>query len=425
MIVLVTLSALPIGFYYFFVLKYGSNIPISDDFEAVLDFLNHYYEVSAFHDRVALIFSQHNEHRIVLTRLVVLAQHYLLRTINFKTLLMIGNIGIIGILIVIYLSHNRRNPLWFTPVIFILFEPQYFGAIFFAMCSIQTFYALLFAFTALSYLSRDASKYFILAAVLATISTFTSGNGILCFVAGVVPLLTHKRFKLLIIWILIMVINCLIYFHGYSQPLNHPSIIKTLTTQPTAAAVYFIMLLGNILYIPSKMDTLETFSPALYLPLTLGALIFAFFIFLSIRKYYLRNTSLYSFFVFILLSEAVTAAARSGLGLTNALTTRYIIMSALLLIICYLALIETLEPETVQKFFYVGLAAAIVFNCTAFYLNYEKISTLRTLLKRGFLYFQVNKDRGLAHPDQIKARMILLRAIDMGYYRVPELSNSD
>ncbi|MEO5359209.1 MAG: hypothetical protein H7843_02040 [Nitrospirota bacterium] len=408
------------GFYYFTVLRYGSNIPISDDFDAVLDFLYNFNELSSFYDKIALLLLQHNEHRIVLTRLVVLGEYYLLNTINFKTLILIGNVGLVGILITAFLSHNKRSLVWFTPVVFILFEPQFFGAIFFAMGSIQNFYVLLFAFISLYFLS---SNKFILAAIFATMSTFTGGSGILCFITGVLALLLQKRFKLLAVWLVIMSINIFVYLYGYTQP---TALTDLPAAHPSATAIYFIMLLGNIFYIPSKMDTLEVFSPVLYLPLAMGVLLLAFFIYLTIRKYYLKNTALYSFLVFILLSEVLTAAGRSSLGLNNALSTRYIIMSVLLVAFSYIALIEIVDEKSIKKYFYMGLAAAISFNCLAFYINHSKIAYLHKSVKQGILYFQkhtyhnLGHNLGLVYPNQKKARDILLRSIDKGYYRIPD-----
>lgn len=405
------------GFYYLTVIRYSSNIPIADDFDAVLDFLNNFLEVSSLHDKIALIFSQHNEHRIVFTRLTVVAEYYLLNTINFKILIMIGNIGLIGILIVIFLSYNKRSLIWFIPVVFILFEPQYFGAIFFAMGTIQNFYVLLFAFLSLYFLARDGSVNFITAAVFGVMSTFTSGNGILCFIAGALSLLIQRRFKFLAIWLSIMSLNILIYLNGYVPPADHPNIIRTLITQPGTAAVYFIVLPGTAFYLPFKMDNAEIFSPALLVPMVMGVLLSAVFIYLTIKKYYLKNTAIYSFIVFILLSEALTAAGRSGFGVANALSTRYAIMSVLLVIFSYIAFIETIDGETIRRYFHLVLAAAISFNCLAFYINYDKIVTLHQSVEQGLIYFQ-KYNRGLIYPNQEKAGRILIRSINKKYYRL-------
>ncbi|MBF0457965.1 MAG: hypothetical protein HQK99_08735 [Nitrospirae bacterium] len=416
-LIIYSLAALAVGFYYLTVIRYGSNIPIADDFDAVLDFLNNFLEVSSIHDKIALIFSQHNEHRIVFTRLIVVAQYYLLNTVNFKVLIMIGNIGLIGILIVIFLSYNKRSLIWFVPVVFILFEPQYFGAIFFAMGTIQNFYVLLFAFLSLYFLTRDGSLNFITAAVFAVMATFTSGNGILCFIAGALVLLIQKRFRFLAVWLSVMSLNIIIYLYGYVPPADHPNMLRTLLTQPGTAVIYFIVLLGTVVYLPFKMDNAEIFSPALFIPIGMGVLLSVVFIYLTIKKYYLKNTAIYSFIVFILLSEVLTAAGRSGFGVANALSTRYAIMSVLLVIFAYIALIETIDGETIHRYFHLVLVAAISFNILAFYINYDKIITLHQSVEQGLIYFQ-KYNRGLVYPNQEKAGRILIRSINKGYYRL-------
>lgn len=426
--IIYSLAAISVSFYYYTVMRYSNNIPIADDFDAVLDFMARFNESSSLSDKIALIFLQHNEHRIALTRLTVLANYWLFNNINFKTLIMIGNIGLIGILIVIFLSYNKRdsesnnkrNLLWFIPVVFILFEPQYFGAIFFAMGTIQNFYVLLFAFLSLYFLPREGTKYFVIAAVFAAMSTFTSGNGIMCFFAGMLALFLQKRYKLLIIWSSIILLNAFVYLHGYVQPADHPSMFRTLLNQPGTVAQYFIVLLGNIVYIPHIMDNFDSFSTILYLPMVMGSLLLLFFVYLTINKYYIKNTVIYSFIVFILLSEMLAAAGRSSLGVFNALTTRYIVMSVLLVIFSYIAFLEISADKIIRKYFYIILAAAVSFNIYAFYSNHDKIVMLHKSVKQKFFFFK-DYNTGLTYPNEKKAATILRTSINRGYYRIPDI----
>ncbi|MCG6553315.1 MAG: hypothetical protein L7F77_13400 [Candidatus Magnetominusculus sp. LBB02] len=423
--IIYSLAALSVGFYYLTLLRYSSNAPISDDFDAVLGFLNDFISARTFNDKIALIFLQHNEHRIVLTRLFVLANYYIMNTVNFKVLIIAGNLALIGILAVIFKAHNKRSLVWFSPVVFILFEPQCFGTIFFAMAAIQNFYVLLFAFLSLYFMSKDGYKNFIAASAFAVIAAFTSGSGILSFIAGALTLFIQRKFRSLAVWLSLMLLTALAYLYGYVQPPDHSDIVKTLLARPGSAALHLIVLLGNILvYLPTLTIYIppdaSVFLPMLVMPLMMGLILTAFFAYLTIKGYYLKNPVIYSFLVFIVLSEALTAAGRCGIGIGNAVSTRYVIMSAVFCACAYIALIETTDSALIEKLFRVIVSAAVLFNIAAFYINYGKIAALHQYVEQGFLYFRTHSGNPMAlqYPNQEKARKILIRSIIMGSYRL-------
>jgi hypothetical protein len=96
-----------------------------------------------------------------------------------------------------------------------------------------------------------------LCALLCTISTFSSANGILCWLL-VLPVLV-KPLSLeglragkwrIAAWLTAFVLSLLVYFHGYQHPSHHPA-VSTVLTKPALAAVYFFTLLGGPLGVES------------------------------------------------------------------------------------------------------------------------------------------------------------------------------
>ena len=119
---------IPIGFYFYFLVKHMVNAPINDDYTAVLDFLISYQKESSSYEKFKLLFSQHNEHRLFYNRVITLVSFYIFGQVNFNFLIVVGNLSLGGIFFLLYKNCNEKfNDIkYFVPVSFILFN-NYFN----------------------------------------------------------------------------------------------------------------------------------------------------------------------------------------------------------------------------------------------------------------------------------------------------------
>lgn len=62
------------------------NFPIADDYEAFFDFNNKFFALNGFWERIGLVFSQHNEHRIATLRIINLTYFYFFGKIDLAVL---------------------------------------------------------------------------------------------------------------------------------------------------------------------------------------------------------------------------------------------------------------------------------------------------------------------------------------------------
>ena len=92
-------------------------------------------------------------------------------------------------------------------------------------------------------------------------------------------MLAIKKYKESFIWLAGFIIIASIYFIGYEKPLNHPSMWAALSNQTQLWGYFFLFLGGSVFF--SKNCAL-----------ILGFCFFAFYVFLTIRKYYLEKPSL-------------------------------------------------------------------------------------------------------------------------------------
>ena len=71
----------------FFLFEAALDIPFIDDYNALLDFVIQYLRSNSIKEKLHFIFRQHNEHRIVYARLVVLLDYYVFGCTNLRHLI--------------------------------------------------------------------------------------------------------------------------------------------------------------------------------------------------------------------------------------------------------------------------------------------------------------------------------------------------
>ena len=125
------LAIFPIGAFYWVIFKCSINIPYYDDFNTVFSFIIQYFEKTNIKEKILLILSQHNEHRIAFLESVVLVNYYLFHEVDLKLITIFGNISIFGLFALLFLNYKKRDNryLYFIPVSFLLFQPQYWQGI--------------------------------------------------------------------------------------------------------------------------------------------------------------------------------------------------------------------------------------------------------------------------------------------------------
>lgn len=394
--------------FYTSILKYGVNIPIGDDYPAILNFLINFFSSSGF-KKIALIFSQHNEHRIVFTRIITLLTYYLLGSINFKLLMFIGNLSLIGLLAVLYSSypHDRNKLLYFLPVVLLLFQQQYWGDIYWAMASLSNLCVLFFAFLSLYLLTKPEMKYFFLSLFFLMLATFTNGNGFLVFFVGLFPVILSKHHKKILLWSIIGLGLILFYFHGYIKPAYHPSLLG----HPIETLKYFFSFVG------SSMGLTKFGSFFSFISLLTGLALSAYFILLIKFEYYKHNLPVYLFLLFCFLSAFMTSLGRAGFGIEQSLSSRYRIYSVLFFILIYISIMELSPNKIRHKIFPVLLSFSIIFNfCSYHYLKGVMESKLKLI--DGIMDWE-NHNTNLLTGNKKFESEVMDTAIKKGYYHPP------
>lgn len=436
----VVLAAAPVLSYFWLLARYGVNIPFWDDFDALLGFLSR----SPLH--AGDFCRQHNEHRILWTRLVAWLCHGATGSLDLRLLMWIGNATLVGIVLVLArIWRSRQLPaIHFLPIVFVLFQPQSWENMTWAMASLQNFSVLLFAALSISCWQSTRVGWQLAAIAWATLAAYTSGNGL------VVPLVLlvwqgvrcmDRRFAsrsmpapgssfstpaaapsppepagnatpaasimtLLVLLAFTIVLFCF-YFAGYTKPDHHPGVAEQGFT-PARLVQYLATLCGAYVGDLGR-----------HCAFVAGLAPIACFLLLTWRRYDRRNPVVYYMLMFCLGSILLASLSRAGFGASQALSSRYRVLPLLTLALNYLALYELWPQRLSQRRFFMGTMIVLVILQVATVVKAER----RLRHQRERLVTELRQwretGRGLTYPDPAAADACLRSAIERHVYRLP------
>ncbi len=414
------LLAIPIVLYYTTIVKNAYNFPYEDDFNSALSFLSDFAfgQLSTF-DKIKLLFSQYNEHRILFDRVVFLADYYLFGELNFRHLILFGNVSmlLLGVLFFTISLQSipwRQRLFYLLPVAYSLFTFRYWDLSTWAMAALQNLYVVVFAMFSLYKLSRPGRASFALACGAAVLATFTSGNGLFCFFAGIPVLVLLKTYRKLTVWLVLAALTVLLYFWDYRRPPYHPDVVDSLFNHTGRAIRYFFSLTGGIL--PNHPMLSMLFGGGALL-LTIGLVGYLWY-----SQRLIDHLPIVGLLIFLYLTCFSVMATRSGFGVEQAFSARYGIIVVMLYASQAVLAIETVTQHRLR------VGVTLVFGAVAILLfvsgtntgNRRNIEERTVRLQQLTAQYQTDPTRVvLPFGDPKLSKAIFDDAIEQGIYRVP------
>ena len=343
--------------YWYVVFKYAVDAPYYDDYGAVLGSLNNFLSKPGLLSRLHVLFSQHNEHRIVFDRVVELVDYYIFSRINFIHMIVVGDIGLVLMtaLVLVYLIKRRVRPLNVAIVVVTMFTLCQYELMTYAMTSIQQYYGLFFSLTAIFFFTdSDSVADFIAGLCFATAASFTSGGGLIVFPVMLLYFAFSKDRKRLLVVSLYGVLVFYVYFillHYQSTPINTASRIYAFH-HPLAYIHYILLFIGNLSPRPAGI--------ALYLPLVAGIILLLLAVHISVL-YWSRRKEPFLFFsiLFICATAAAAGLSRISLGVGEAVASRYSINSSMLLVLV-ISYYVIAYKENMSVFLFLNIAGLVL-----------------------------------------------------------------
>jgi|LakMenEpi03Aug12_release.lakeMendotaPanAssembly.Ray.scaffolds.fasta_scaffold72212_5 hypothetical protein len=356
------LSIFPIYIYSQTLYSHAVNIPFYDDYDAILSFLNRWKHLNIT-DKINSLLDQHNEHRIFSSRIIYASYFEFFGNINFKHLLLIGNLQLLSIALfvcLIFFDQVREiYGLFIFVVSFCLFDLSSYENSIWTMASVANYGIIMLFLMSIYYYSKKNPYLTIIALVCQLACMLSNGNGAIAgFSIILFNVLNRDRIKI-IISIFITIIGVYLYFKGYqSSSFNFENI------NPIGIFAFLVKFFGSHFCYNSIIRVLITTVTLIILS---RWLIFPIDKTLISRFY--KNPKILSVLFFITASVVVTAIFRSqGINGAGSYSSRYLIYAHLYTILIFIVTILISKKRILKNSLPISWAIVLIIS---FFINFE------------------------------------------------------
>jgi hypothetical protein len=377
-----------IALLWYFQSQITVNVPWWDDFHGIMLPVFNLFSNNSFTHKFELFVSLNNEHRVVNDRIFMTIVYLIFGRFEMKFLAMLGFLNLIGIFILYFkvAKENTRNYYYFLPIVFLLFQAQYYESLQSLMVPFQNFSVILYSFLCFYYLIYKKITRLIPAGIFASLALFTHGNGVLALIIGGLILLLHTDYRALINWCIFSATAVGLYFIKYQKP-SWTSESSTAKYSVLERIQYSFEFLGSYFQIPLDLSSQMAAHPLRsIICAVIGVAMVSVFLFIFLKKYSISkaefskslNAFKYNtkdqFLIATLLFFTATAImmgySRTGLPMMS----RYTINSSFCLISLYIFILFSIKKQNAYVIFS-GVATFIFLLLT--YFNYSQTAIFK------------------------------------------------
>ena len=341
------LLLIPVALYFWFIHQYGVNAIFYDQWDniALLTHSQFYPKSYVGHTNLSMLWSQHNENRMLFPNLIVLALGALTH-FNILTELYLSAVLLVFAVSLIILAHRKdtaslRWILYLPVVLLMLSLGQYEDTLFgFQMA----WYLVLLALAVVIFLldSAPANWLVLLAAVaVAVIGSYSSLQGLLIWPTGLLILLwKHRSRAFVLTWLISAIATTGVYFYHFNFQ-STGSGGGSLLGHPLSVAEFFFISIGDVMGEPLPQSTAPRSAAALIAIGVIIVLLAAASLTLYGRRFSRGSSPIGPALICFGILFAVTISlGRGHIGLWAASQSRYVTFDVLILVGCYLCLLE-------------------------------------------------------------------------------------
>lgn len=407
------LPILPLLIYWSLVFGTSVNIPLWDDYDSVLNFLNEWITASA-DERFRLFFSQHNEHRISIIRFFFLIQHYLFGGVNFHWLIIIANLFLTAFYFLMWrwISLKFAKPdstLIISTIGFLLFQPQFGDGMIWTTTTLSSFALVAIAFLTFRLAEQREPRHTATAFVLSLVGIFSQANGILVPLCLICSFALRREWKQSGIWTLWSLISLPLFFWGYKKQPYPPSVFD-LPLNLELTFDYFFTFLG------ASLGFSEHY-PSLFAGILLTGLA-AFTFFSRGLKEAFPVATLIMFFIG---SATLAALGRSPSGIIYALSPgRYTITSTIVIISVIILITIRFNQTKIRRYLVASLfSLSLIFNIVSYRLYTKDVHFIPRKLLNELAQWTIGEP-GLSYPWPDRSELIMKASLKNKTYKIPD-----
>lgn len=411
-IISLILPVFPLIIYWWLVLCTSVNIPLWDDYDSVLNFLNEWIAASTG-ERFKLFFSQHNEHRISIIRFFFLIQHYLFEGINFRGLIIIANLFLTGFYLLLWrwVSLKFAKPdstFIITAIGFVLFQPQFGDGMIWTTTTLSNFALVAIAFLTFRLAEQREARHTASAMVVSLIGIFSQANGILVPLCLIFIFALRKMWRSAGIWLLWSIVSLPLFFWGYNK-LTYPPSIFDLPLNLELTIDYFFTFIGSSLGFSGHIPSLIAGG---------------FLIFVAAITFFRRGLQeafpISALLMFFVGSSILATIGRSPSGVIYALSPgRYTITSTVIITsLCVLSLLQFDNIKLRRYFIGILFSLCIIFNIASYRIYTKDVHFIPRKLLNELAQWTIGEP-GLSYPWPDRSDSIMKASLASKTYKIP------
>jgi len=294
------------------------------------------------------LFAQHNEHRLFFPRIVMLILAYLthfntIAEMYFSWILAVITLALIFKMYLSDFGNSTYALIKFVPIAWIMFSFRQFENILWGW-QIQIYLSVL-GFVASIYMLEKSEKInynFLIAIFCGIVSTFSFMNGLIVWPVGLTFIIfskTKNNRVLTIVWALIGLIVWSLFFYNWTKP-SYTPFLSFAEKNPFIGLTYIITNIGA----PLAFEQTYAFLFGIVLVISIAI---AILILIMIKnKLVNKNAKWLSFILFSIMTSLALTIGRSGFGVEQALSSRYVTFTSLGIVGLYLIVMNLYNKFT-------------------------------------------------------------------------------
>jgi hypothetical protein len=400
--------AFPPVVYFFCVFQYAVNIPFWDDFDLLWETIL-IVHADTFVQKIDILFSQHNEHRMAFPRLILQYIYFIFGNVDFKAAQVVGNTAMLlmGILFFKFLPPSSKKLVLFIPITLLLYDLQNWKNMTWTIGVLSNYFVLCFAGYSLFFIKENSNFKLFAAFSLAVLATYTQGSGIGVLLIGFLYFIFFKKKRKSIIWFTGSLIILFCYFLNYEKPSYHPSVWDSILN-PGRLLAYLFSLTSSVVSFGNHTASF-----------IIGLAFLLYFLELTRRKYYLKNVPVYMFMTYIFMVAAMAALTRSPMGIEQAFSPRYTIISTILLILVYISIVELFILKENKSMFivYTAICLSLFIYTGTFKYGINKLDSHKQNLIDGFSIWV--QEGNTPYIPERTGNFFITEALWRGHYKLP------
>ena len=327
--------ALPVAFYFGFIVHYGVNVPFQDSWNSSLPLL---LDFTRGHLTIADLWQPHNENRMLVPNVILMLLDSATHMNQVVDMCVSAALLVCALVLICRLAHRTLglSLAWLVPlpyVVLSLIQTQN------ALWAFQLAWSLILFLSAvvLEMLERVKQRpiWFVMACLAAVLASFSSLQGLLVWPVGLLyGASIGWRARHCLLWLTTGLVTVVVYAANFG-PVYPPPDPGSLFTQPLLALRFFILLIGSPFAVHHFiMGTLILF------------LLAATVVFPVSRERWRRYRLPIALLATTLFFDGLVTEGRVGYGLSQALASRYTTYNLLGLAALYLAAAAAIRPDS-------------------------------------------------------------------------------